>query len=148
MQNDRVIRVVVELWPGGNESRRMVIGQAAIANVTPHDDPADYIAVVTDSVAERGAPRVVLEHERGDGWAPLVSRALALPGMAQPEQEFLEAAEVMLERLRAGVARLRDDVELASDCDERCRREIAQIAEDFRAAGDLKAETRLRALLA
>jgi hypothetical protein len=49
----------------------------AIANVTPHDDPASYVAAVVDAFGELVCSHVVMGHHRKDGWAALVARALS-----------------------------------------------------------------------
>lgn len=49
----------------------------AIANVTPYNDPATYVAAVVDAAGELVCSHVVREHRRKDGWAVLVSRALS-----------------------------------------------------------------------
>lgn len=72
-----MIRVLVELWPGGDSETASVLGQVAIANATPHDDPASYVAAVVNPNGELVRSHVVTDHRRDDGWTVLVSRALA-----------------------------------------------------------------------
>jgi hypothetical protein len=71
-----MIRVLVELWPGGDADDASLLGEVAIANVTPYEDPASYVAAVVDSSGELVCSHVVSGHRRSDGWAALVSRAL------------------------------------------------------------------------
>jgi hypothetical protein len=70
--------VTVELWPDGDATEASQLGQMAIANVTPDDDPASYVAAVVDASGELVCPQVVRGHRRKDGWAAFVSRALSL----------------------------------------------------------------------
>jgi hypothetical protein len=72
-----VIRVTVEMWPGGDASKATLLGEIAIVNVTPRDDPAAYVVAVIDASGELGCSHVVPEHRRSVGWAELVSRSLA-----------------------------------------------------------------------
>jgi len=44
--------VTVEIWPDGSATDASLIGGVAIANVTPHDDPASYVAAVVDAAGE------------------------------------------------------------------------------------------------
>lgn len=71
-----MIRVLIELWPGGDVDDSSLLGEVAIANVTPYEDPASYVAAVVDSSGDLVRSHVVRGHRRSDGWAALVSRAL------------------------------------------------------------------------
>lgn len=100
-----MIRVVVELWPGGDEARREVLGQAAIANVTPDESRASYLAVVLGAGGELDQVATVVGHERRDGWATLVSRALA-PEAVDDSEDVMAAGTLVAGHLLDGLARL------------------------------------------
>lgn len=93
-----MIRVTVELWPGGNVTEASQLGQMAIANVTPHDDPASYVAAVVDASGELVCSHVVRGHRRKDGWAALVSRALS-PGTIDNSDEVEKLTSKMVAHL-------------------------------------------------
>jgi hypothetical protein len=42
-----MIYASIQLFPGGAPSSAQHIGHVAIVNVTPTDDPADYVAVTS-----------------------------------------------------------------------------------------------------
>jgi hypothetical protein len=93
--------VRVELWAGGNPSRRQYLGGAAIANVSDLAETSDYVVALLDDEQELTAVRRVRAHDRSSGWKELVSRALrprttrrAAPHVA------LALAHVMAERVR------------------------------------------------
>jgi hypothetical protein len=97
--------VVVELWPGGDETRREVLGQAAIANITPDESRASYLAAVLGSDGELDRVATVVGHDRRDGWANLVSRALAAEAVDDSEDAVL-AGTTVARHLLDGLARL------------------------------------------
>lgn len=70
--------VKVELWPGGDENQAVEIGRAAIANLNPSFDVADYLVVGLDQRGLR-VERVVRRHRSDHGVWALLSRAFA-PG--------------------------------------------------------------------
>ena len=86
-----MIRVLVELWPGGSAARAEAIGQVFIANQTPARDPADYVAVVLDAQWRTVAVQAV-RHERAQGWPQLLRDALA-PAGHPPEGDLAAVAE-------------------------------------------------------
>jgi hypothetical protein len=94
-----MIRVVVELWPNGDEQRSEILGQLAIANVTPYDDPASYIVAVVGADGELRDVHRVDGHRRADGWQTLVSAALS-PDTVAPSEEAEALAVSAAERLR------------------------------------------------
>lgn len=67
--------VKLELWPGGDEAKKRVIGSATIANVGGDDRHGTYQAtVVTDGISFETR---VEDHPREDGAWALVARVLA-----------------------------------------------------------------------
>ena len=86
-----MIRVLVELWPGGRASGREVLGEIGIANVTPYDNPARYVCVLTDFASGHATKRIVGAHQRESGWAALLAAALA----AAPADEMSESSTVV-----------------------------------------------------
>lgn len=94
-----MIRVLVELWPGGRQADREVLGQVAIANVTPYDNPASYVATVVDANGEPMSTRVVERHDRQDGWAALVGATLATV-TEEPRPDVREVGETLANLLR------------------------------------------------
>lgn len=97
--------MVVELWPGGDETRRELLGQAAIANVTPDADPASYVAAVVGAGGDLDHVATVVEHHRRDGWAALVSRAVA-PQAVDAPPEAVALGTLVARHLLDGVDRL------------------------------------------
>jgi hypothetical protein len=95
--------VTVELWPDGNATAASQLGQMAIANVTPHDDPASYIAAVVDASGELVCSHVVRGHSRKDGWAALVSQALS-PATIDNSDEVEKLSLKIVDRLPGGEA--------------------------------------------
>lgn len=76
-----MMRVIVEIHPNGNMSMKREIACIDIANVSELAEVSDY---VIHAALEHGESiRVhVRGHHRGDGWMPLVRRAIsALEGM-------------------------------------------------------------------
>ncbi|MDT0264472.1 hypothetical protein [Jatrophihabitans lederbergiae] len=51
--------MTAELWPDGNAIGTTLLGQMAIANVTPHDDSASHVAAVVDASGEVACSHVV-----------------------------------------------------------------------------------------
>jgi hypothetical protein len=93
--------VTVELWPDGNATEASQLGQMAIANVTPHDDPASYVAAVVDASGELVCSHVVKGHQRKDGWAALVSRALS-PSTIDNSDEVENLTSTIVAHLAGG----------------------------------------------
>ncbi len=96
-----MIRVTVEIWPDGSATDASLIGGVAIANVTPHDDPASYVAAVVDAAGELVCSHVVREHRRKDGWEELVSRALS-PTTIDNSDEVENLASKIVAHLAGG----------------------------------------------
>lgn len=100
LDNDAaMIRVVVELWPSGDGQRSELLGQVAIANVTPYDDPASYIVAVVGADGDLRDVHMVKRHNRADGLQALVSAALSADTVA-PSEEAETLAVTAAERLR------------------------------------------------
>jgi hypothetical protein len=70
-----VLRVIVEIHPGGDEARKHTIATVDLGNISELRPVSDYTvhAKLDDRPEIRG---VVLNHTRADGWVPLVVRAL------------------------------------------------------------------------
>jgi hypothetical protein len=100
-KDGRMIRVLVELWPGGDATRPEVLGEVAIANVTPYDDPASYVVAVVGADGDLRDVHTVSGHKRADGWQALVSAALS-PGTVDPSEETADFAVAAAELLRHG----------------------------------------------
>lgn len=88
--------VRVELWPGGREDEATEIGRAALANLTPTADVADYIAVALDARGW-GTQRIVRRHRRDAGLWPLLSRAFAPGGPRRLPVRWREAGALIAE---------------------------------------------------
>lgn len=70
-----MLRVIVELHPGGDESEKIRLGCIDIGNVSNLADVSDYI--VHANLKDFGLVRTeVIGHERSRGWRALVGRAL------------------------------------------------------------------------
>lgn len=95
----------MELWPGGDETRREVLGQAAIANITPDESRAFYIAAILGAGGELDKVATVVGHDRRDGWATLVSRALA-PELVDDSDDVVAAGALVARHLLDSLARL------------------------------------------
>lgn len=95
----------MELWPGGDETRREVLGQAAIANITPDESRASYVAAVLGADGELEQVATVVGHDRRDGWASLVSRALASEA-AVDSSDATAVGTLVARHLLDGLARL------------------------------------------
>ena len=67
--------VRMEIWPGGDESRKREIGRANIANVGGDSAVGDYDYVVVEGATLVGKGRWC-GHNRMDGATRLVSRIL------------------------------------------------------------------------
>jgi hypothetical protein len=93
--------VTVELWPAGNATGASQLGQMAISNITPHDDPASYVAAVVDASGELACSHVVRGHRRKDGWAALVSRAIS-PATIDNSDEVEELTSKIAAHLAGG----------------------------------------------
>jgi hypothetical protein len=100
-----VSRVVVKIWPGGDESRREVLGQVAIASVTPDADPASYVAAVFGADGDLDRVAKVGAHPRRDGWAALVSRSLA-PQAVDTSPDAIAVGGLVARHLFDGLERL------------------------------------------
>ena len=72
-----MIRVLVELWPGGLQSESQILGQVGIVNVSPMDGPATYLAAIVDANGDLITASRVSEHERARGWLALLGAVLA-----------------------------------------------------------------------
>lgn len=92
-----MIRVTVELLPGGDTVEPVVLGTAGLANVTPSVDPAAYVAVVQGPGQQWTT--VIEGHNRSRGVWALVAAMLEQPpaGALTVEQE--RNVEAILERL-------------------------------------------------
>jgi len=95
----------VELWPGGDETRREVLGQAAIANITPDESRASYLAAILGAGGELDKVATVVGHDRRSGWATLVSRALAAESVDDSD-DVMAAGTLVSRHLLDGLARL------------------------------------------
>lgn len=95
----------MELWPGGDETRREVLGQAAIANITPDGSRASYLAAVLGADGELDQVATVVGHDRRDGWATLVSRALA-PEAVDDSEDMMAAGTLVARHLHDALTRL------------------------------------------
>lgn len=80
-----MLRVTIELVPGGDEDRAHVIEQMTIANVSNLADVSDYDIAMTD-----GGQRyygTVHDHVRAHGAWELVDRALNVTMLSEPRTE-------------------------------------------------------------
>lgn len=70
-----MLRVTVEIVPGGDEARSRILGRVMIANRSGLAPVSDYKAW---HVGPDGAKTVagILGHRRSDGWVPLLRRTL------------------------------------------------------------------------
>lgn len=85
-----MLRVTIELLPGGNTFRKKVLGVVDIANVSGLADVSDYLVTFGKVALE------LRDHRRADGWLPLVARAFAdllLVQMASSSPRPLEIRE-------------------------------------------------------
>lgn len=71
-----MLRVLVEIHPGGDEARKHTIATIDLGNISELRPVSDYTvhAKLDDRPEVR---RVVFNHTRAEGWIPLVQRALA-----------------------------------------------------------------------
>lgn len=67
-----MIRVTVEMWPGGDQSKKYEIARVDVSNVSDLAEVSDYgtYAVVGKDRFAGG----VEKHRRSDGWAALLTR--------------------------------------------------------------------------
>lgn len=77
-----MLRVTIELLPGGREARKKVLGWFELSNISELADISDY--AFHGSIEPGGRDRVVqghiLQHARASGWLPLVIRLLQRVG--------------------------------------------------------------------
>jgi hypothetical protein len=93
--------VRIELWVGGDPSRREVLGGAAIANVTDLAETNDNVIALLDSQSELIHVRGVRGHTRSHGWAALVGRAFRQRSQDGPVPHKAQAlARTMARRVR------------------------------------------------
>ena len=76
-----MLRVLVEIWPGGSEEFRRPVADLRIANVTdglPETSNYEYALADNLTSTTRNPPDTgtVLRHKRSHGWLPLVRRVL------------------------------------------------------------------------
>jgi hypothetical protein len=70
-----MLRVTVEMWPGGDSSRARTLATIDLANVSNLEELSDYRVEETDEHG-RKTNTLVLNHERARGWRKLLWRAL------------------------------------------------------------------------
>jgi hypothetical protein len=78
-----------------------VLGEVAIANLTPYDDPASYVVAVVGADGDLRNVHMVSGHKRVDGWQALVSAALSARTI-DPSEEAADLAVAAAELLRSG----------------------------------------------
>ena len=75
-----MLRVLVEIWPGGSEEFRRPIADLRIVNESGLEDVSDYSYALADNLTSttRNPPTIgtVLRHRRASGWLSLVRRVL------------------------------------------------------------------------
>lgn len=82
-----MLRVIVELHPGGDETRKQNLGVIDIGNVSNLAEFSDY--VVQARLKDFGDVRtVVREHERALGWRELVKRTLSAIDWAMHQNRY------------------------------------------------------------
>lgn len=72
-----MMRIIVEIHPGGDERRKRTMVVADVANVTGLDPWSDYEVDALfnpTQIDERRVREKVFQHERQRGWAMLVRR--------------------------------------------------------------------------
>lgn len=70
-----MIRVTVEVWPGGNMDCRRVLGIMNVVNESDLADVSDYSVRMRDNNTDEVTEGKIKEHRRADGWLGLVTRA-------------------------------------------------------------------------
>ena len=70
-----MLRVIVEIVPGGREREKRVIGELEISNITELAEDSDY-RVVARLEGKTQKPFVIKSHRRSLGWGPLVVRII------------------------------------------------------------------------
>jgi hypothetical protein len=73
-----VLVVRVEIWPGGESDRSVEIARVGLANTSGLADFSNYdlVALLDRDDQERVIRSEVNQHERAQGWVPLVRRAM------------------------------------------------------------------------
>jgi hypothetical protein len=93
--------VRVEVWPGGDPTRRRQVGCAGIANVSGLNEVSDYVGLLTDD-AGRQITVVVRGHRRAAGFWVLLAQACDPSAAASDTSSALveQASEAIAKRLR------------------------------------------------
>lgn len=78
--------VTVNVWPGGDHNRSTEIARIGLANTTDLRDFSNYdlVALLERDRNERVVRSELNQHERAQGWVPLVRRALTEIHLSDP----------------------------------------------------------------
>jgi len=79
--------VTVSVWPGGAYDRSSEVARIGLANTSNREDFANYdlVALLERDREERVIRSEINQHERQQGWVPLVRRALTEIHLSEPE---------------------------------------------------------------
>lgn len=75
-----MMRVIVEIWPGGDERRARRMAVVDVSNISGLSDVSDYVVdalLNPNQPDEKHAVRRVQSHARRLGWAALVERVMS-----------------------------------------------------------------------
>lgn len=70
-----MIKIRIEIWPGGDESRAQTLGVINIANISNLAEVSDYACQAADQHG-KSVKFDILNHRRSAGWLKLVTLAV------------------------------------------------------------------------